>query len=136
MGSRRPGYACFLEERDILELRPQVRDALSRVENLLGVWDAQERLQAFFGVHERKIEMLFVHSAAHGQGFGRALVEHAIKATGATEVEVNEQNPQAIGFYEHMGFHVHARLPVDGQGRPFPLLVMRLASTAPGAPNE
>lgn len=29
---------------------------------------------------------------------------------------VNEQNPQARGFYEHMGFHVYKRTETDGQG--------------------
>ena len=39
---------------------------------------------------------------------------------------MNEQNPQAAGFYEHMGFVVEGRSPVDDAGRPFPLLHMRL----------
>lgn len=32
------------------------------------------------------------------------------------EMGVNEQNPQARGFYEHMGFHVYKRTETDGQG--------------------
>ena len=35
---------------------------------------------------------------------------------------VNEQNPQAHGFYEHMGFK---RTELDEQGQPYPLLYMR-----------
>ena len=38
---------------------------------------------------------------------------------------VNEQNPQAKGFYEHMGFHVYKRTELDEQGNPYPLLYMR-----------
>ena len=38
---------------------------------------------------------------------------------------VNEQNPQARGFYEHMGFHVYKRTELDEQGNPYPLLYMR-----------
>ena len=41
-------------------------------------------------------------------------------------LDVNEQNPQAVGFYEHEGFVVAGRSPVDDAGRPFPLLHMRL----------
>ncbi|WP_418401612.1 hypothetical protein [Anaerotignum lactatifermentans] len=37
---------------------------------------------------------------------------------------VNEQNPQAIGFYEHMGFSVYKRTDLDEQGNPYPLLYM------------
>ena len=38
---------------------------------------------------------------------------------------VNEQNPQARGFYEHMGFRVYKRTDLDEQGNPYPLLYMR-----------
>ena len=41
-------------------------------------------------------------------------------------LDVNEQNPQAVGFYEHEGFVVAGRSPVADAGRPFPLLHMRL----------
>jgi putative acetyltransferase len=40
---------------------------------------------------------------------------------------VNEQNPQAVGFYEHIGFLITGRSTLDGQGKPFPLLHMKLA---------
>ena len=39
---------------------------------------------------------------------------------------VNEQNPQAKGFYEHMGFHVYKRTGLDEQRNPYPLLYMSL----------
>ena len=38
---------------------------------------------------------------------------------------MNEQNPQAKGFYEHMGFRVYKRTELDEQGNPYPLLYMR-----------
>ena len=36
-------------------------------------------------------------------------------------------NPQAAGFYEHMGFQTYRRTECDEQGGPYPLLYMRLA---------
>ena len=45
---------------------------------------------------------------------------------GLERVTVNEQNPQAIGFYRHMGFQTYRRTECDQQGRPYPLLYMRL----------
>ena len=42
------------------------------------------------------------------------------------EVTVNEQNPQAIGFYEHLGFCTYKRTELDEEGSPYPLLYMRL----------
>ena len=39
---------------------------------------------------------------------------------------VNEQNPQAKGFYEHIGFQVWKRTDCDEQGKPYPLIYMKL----------
>ena len=44
---------------------------------------------------------------------------------GIKKVTVNEQNPNAIGFYEHMGFRGYLRTDHDTEGRPFPLIYMR-----------
>ena len=38
---------------------------------------------------------------------------------------MNEQNPQALGFYERLGFRPYKRTELDEQGRPFPLLYLR-----------
>ena len=53
------------------------------------------------------------------------LVEYAFARWAADEVTVNEQNPRAKGFYEHMGFAAVGRLPVDEQGKPYPVLRMK-----------
>ena len=50
---------------------------------------------------------------------------HVEALTEKETVTVNEQNPQAIGFYEHMGFKVNKRTDLDEQGRPYPLLYMK-----------
>ncbi len=44
----------------------------------------------------------------------------------ADELDVNEQNPQALGFYLKQGFEVIGRTEHDGMGQPYPLLHMRL----------
>ena len=49
-----------------------------------------------------------------------------IEDFGVRELTVNEQNPQAVGFYRHMGFATHMRTERDEQGGSYPLLVMRL----------
>ena len=66
------------------------------------------------------------HAAVRGGGVGRALLAYAVEHWDARTLDVNEQNPQAAGFYEHMGFVVEGRSPVDDAGRPFPLLHLRL----------
>ena len=42
------------------------------------------------------------------------------------EVTVNEQNRQAVGFYEYMGFETYKRTDFDEEGNSYPLLYMKL----------
>ncbi len=116
----------FLGEDDIQFFKPLVRDAYLDSVKLACSRDAEGRIQGFIGTAEGKVEMLFVDPALHGQGIGRELLLHAIANEGATAVEVNEQNPQAVGFYLHMGFTVESRSELDGSGKPFPILHLRL----------
>ena len=117
----------FLSEEDIVELRPQVRDALRHDE--LDLWvlaDADDTPMGFLGLAGNDISALFLDPAARNRGAGRRLIAHAqsLRERELT-VDVNEQNPAAIGFYEALGFVVVARSPLDDEGRPFPLLHMR-----------
>jgi len=41
-------------------------------------------------------------------------------------VDVNEQNPEAVGFYLHIGFVQTGRSPLYGEGHPLPLLHLSL----------
>ena len=70
--------------------------------------------------------MCFVRPEYRGRGGGRKLVEWAVACQGADSVDVNEQNPQAMGFYLRMGFAVAGRSETDDAGRPFPILHLRL----------
>ena len=54
------------------------------------------------------------------------LLQRGIRRYGVTSLCVNEQNPQALDFYLHMGFQVRSRTETDEQGNPFPLLCMSL----------
>lgn len=81
---------------------------------------------AFMGIEDGSLEMLFIASEEMGKGIGRILLQHGIGNHGVNRLTVNEQNPQARGFYEHMGFHVYKRTELDGQGDPYPLLYMCL----------
>ena len=72
-----------------------------------------------------KIEMFFIASQSRGKGIGKKLLQKAEKDFHAIEVVVNEQNSQARGFYEHMGFEVLDRSEPDEQGGSFPILYMK-----------
>lgn len=115
----------FLTEADIQYLKPFVDGGLTELEVLAGVRDGEGQVVGFIGVEGVAVEALFIHPAWRGQGIGRRLLSYAVETLGATEVDVNEQNDQAVGFYRRMGFEVVSRFDVDGMGLPFPLLHMR-----------
>ena len=116
----------FLAEGDIAFLKPLVGPVLQSLQHLLCIRDEAGRVAAFVAVHGDRMEALFVHPEHRGRGMGRRLATHAVNALGAHLVDVNEQNDQAVGFYLRLGFEVEGRSPLDGLGRPFPLLHMRL----------
>ena len=115
----------FLSDADIAFYRRVIRDNFLPTAELF-VWAGESgRADGFMGLHETRIEALFVHASARGRGIGRALVEHAGGLRGGLDVDVNEQNGQARGFYETLGFRLVGRSPLDHEGRPFPLLHLR-----------
>lgn len=116
----------FLSAEDIDGLKPLILEQYFDAVELTCAAADDGRLLGFCGVLAGRIEMLFVAAEARGRGVGRLLTRHAVEIQGATGVDVNEQNPQAVGFYERMGFHVVGRSPLDAEGRPFPLLHMEL----------
>lgn len=115
----------FLPESRILELKPLILDQYFDAVALYCVRE-EGKILGFLGVHEMDIEMLFIHPDARGKGVGKTLLLHAINALRCIQVDVNEQNKQAVGFYLYMGFEIKGRSPLDGQGEPFPLLHLAL----------
>ncbi|SHF07505.1 GNAT family N-acetyltransferase [Lactonifactor longoviformis] len=114
----------FLSDREIEKIKDYVPQALNEIPHLI-VLEAEYPI-AFMGIDGQKLEMLFISSEARGKGFGKRLVQYGIKTYSINELAVNEQNPLAKGFYEHMGFQVYKRTENDEQGNPYPLLYMKL----------
>ena len=125
----------FLTEADIQYIKSLVADDLAQVETLLCVRDGDGHAVGFIGVEDDEVAALFIHPDWRGQRIGRQLFTYAVETLGATRVDVNEQNDQAVGFYRRMGFEVAGRSAVDGLGQPFPILHMRLSKTAQTAPD-
>ena len=115
----------FLSEDEILNIKEYVPQALSGVENLMVAAD-NNNLVGFMGIEKESLEMLFIAPEEFGKGLGKELIKLGIKSYLVKKVAVNEQNPKAKGFYEHMGFKVYKRTEVDEQGNPYPLLYMKL----------
>ena len=86
----------------------------------------QEKLIAFMGIENQRLEMLFLFVCrTTGKVFGKQLLQYGIENYGIQELTVNEQNPQAVGFYRHMGFKTYKRTDYDEEGNPYPLLYMK-----------
>lgn len=116
----------FLSDSEIENIKRYVPQALENVSHLI-VSETEHQIPiAFMGIEENKLEMLFVSSEERGKGFGKSLLKYGIENYSVNELAVNEQNPRAKGFYEHMGFQVYKRTDTDEQGNPYPLLYMKL----------
>lgn len=118
---------AFLTPDDIERIAGYVPNAIASVAHLAVCRDDADTVAGFLGVDGTMVEMLFIDPALRGQGLGTRLLDYATNELGTTLVDVNEQNDQAIGFYEHYGFEVFDRSETDGMGDPFPILHMRLA---------
>lgn len=56
---------------------------------------------------------------------GQGILQSALKELQVDELDVNEQNPKGIGFYQHIGFEVVSCAEVDGEGNPYLILTMK-----------
>src|SRR5262245_708012 len=126
----------FVREADIEIFKPLVREGLPQSETLVCMRDVHGEVIGFMAVRGDEVESLFVHPDWRGKGVGRKLLTYAVETLGATALDVNEQNDQAIGFYRSMDFEVVGRSPVDGMGKPYPLLHLRLKQVSASAPVE
>ncbi|MNS66041.1 putative N-acetyltransferase YjaB [compost metagenome] len=104
-------------EAELLEFFPQV--------SLLLAVNSSDAPLGFMFLHDGHLEALFVAPDHHGKGIGKALIRNVLAAHPNLTVDVNEQNPKALGFYEHLDFERIGRSAQDGQGRPYPLIHLR-----------
>jgi len=88
-----------------------------------------DEVAGFIGLTKRKIEMLFLSPKYIGKGLGKKLTDFAFSELKANKVDVNEQNTNAVKFYEKIGFKTYERTEKDDQGKEYPLLRMRLETT-------
>lgn len=111
----------FLDEKDLLERKLLILEQYFDAVDL----NVTKNGDGYFcGTHDGNVEMLFISPKVRGKGIGALLVSHVIKFKKATRVDVNEHG---LGFYKHIRFTVIGRSPLDGQGKPYPLLHMQLS---------
>jgi GNAT superfamily N-acetyltransferase len=81
-----------------------------------GVCQLRYRLSVWTGVDDCWLEDLFVADGARRSGLGRALVEAAVdrareRGCRRMELDVNEENLDAIAFYVSLGFSTEPKPP-------------------------
>ena len=115
----------FLTHADIETIKLYVPHAIKAVPHLFVARENTGSIHGFLGISGQKIEMLFIATQYRGHGLGKKSIQETMSLYPITDVVVNEQNQQAIGFYEHMGFEVYDRSAIDEHGGTFPILFMR-----------
>lgn len=114
----------FLSEDEIESIKNYVPQALNEIPHLIIIENERQVPMGFMGIAERHLEMLFISDEERGKGLGKKLLTYGMEQYSINDLAVNEQNPLAKGFYEHMGFKVYKRTDYDEQGNPYPLLYM------------
>lgn len=116
----------FISDDDIAVFKPRLMEQGFPEVTLRCVKGDNGAILGFIGVKDNKIQMLYVLNKVRGMGIGKALMAYAMQRLAANRVDVNEQNPAAVEFYESMGFKVIDRSDVDELGKPLPVLHMLL----------
>lgn len=119
----------FLSQDDRRAIDREVRAFLPATPLWLAVNENDQAI-AFMGLTGASMDALFVHPDHHRTGVGRMLVRHAMSTEPILTTTVNEQNASAMRFYASLGFVRTGRSDLDEQGRPYPLLHLRIDSTA------
>ncbi|MHC5201506.1 GNAT family N-acetyltransferase [Myroides sp. LJL119] len=115
----------FLSAEDFIEIKKLVENMDFTTLDIYCL-TFKDQVLGFIGIFKNKVEMLFIDPKYFREGFGRKLLEFAIKCKNAYLVDVNQQNHQAFLFYKKLGFHIIDRSEKDDQGRDYPILKLSL----------
>lgn len=116
----------FLSNDEIKNIKEYVSQAIGGVSHLVIIENENNQSITFMGIEDRKLEMLFIRNSKIGEGLGKKLLNYGIENYNVNELVVNEQNLNAKGFYEYIGFRTFKRTELDEQGNLYSILYMRL----------
>lgn len=114
----------FVSRTDFQAIDEQVQHLLPGASLWLAL-DSDGEPIGFMGLAGDNVDSLFVDGERRGSGVGRELLQFAMTERAHLTTIVNEENHQAVGFYQHMGFVAIGRAPTDEEGRPYPILHLR-----------
>jgi putative acetyltransferase len=116
----------FLLEDDFDYYKRMIKNKYLDNVQLYAVRNRVDKILGFMGVADDKIEMLFVHPKEMRKGIGKSLLGYAVNKLNIKKVDVNEQNKNAIKFYNKYGFITHEKTTKDSEGKNYPILKMKL----------
>ena len=119
----------FLSDDEIKNIKQYVPRAILEIPILVVAKNEAGNPIGFMGISDKSLEMLFIEDKSRGCGIGKMLLNYGMENYSVNNLTVNEQNPLAQGFYEHMGFRVYKRTELDEQGNAYPLLYMKKIDT-------
>lgn len=119
----------FLTHDEIKSISKDVLSAFKQVRYII-VARIKGEIVGFIGIEDSNfsaiIKMLFVSPRYFTKGIGRALLSEAyakvLKNVQTIRVDCNEQNPNALKFYQRLGFKRVGRSERDPQGRAYPII--------------
>ncbi len=119
----------LLKEEDLIHFKKAIpADYLPNLDVFLLI--EEDDPIGFSAASEGNLEMLFIHDGKRGKGYGKKLFYFMKETQGVIRVDVNEQNHQAVGFYEQLGFRKAGRSEKDGSGKNYPIIHMHLRDNA------
>lgn len=116
----------FLSKKDFDHIKRQLPDYFDNVRLFVFIDDQEGNIRGFIGISEDKIEMLFIDNESRGKGIGKILIKYVVDELNIRKVDVNEQNTQALQFYEYLGFKAYDRSELDSEGKNYPIIYLSL----------
>ncbi|HJD98716.1 GNAT family N-acetyltransferase [Levilactobacillus brevis] len=113
----------FLTPTDVRKIREQLPTYFAAVE--LTKWLDGAKLIGFSGRQGPMLAMLFIAPDSFRKGYGHQIIERLNQEQDLRLVDVNEQNPGALAFYQRQGFRIVSRDALDDAGQPYPILHLR-----------
>jgi putative acetyltransferase len=120
----------FLAPADRSAIEVEVRAFLPLAPLWLAV-DEKDIALGFMLLDGSHMEALFIDPSQHRRGIGSRLLAHAQSMHPTMTTDVNEQNAQATRFYLRHGFVEMGRSTHDSQGRPYPIIHLRMSKPVP-----
>ena len=105
----------FLNENEIENIKKYIPQALRELPHLIIIENENQIPVGFMGIVEQHLEMLFISDEERDKGLRKELLKYGLEKYFVNDLAVNEQNPLAKRFYEHMGFRIYKRTEKDEQ---------------------